>query len=169
MAYKKGERPSIATEFKQGNRPVTALPVGSITTRIDKNGKGRRWIKISEPNKWIPYAQFVWIECGGNIPSGFILHHIDGDTMNDDTGNLSLVTRSLHISIHREDLLASKVGLVLNKKSVVCSRCGSTYMANAQRRNGLCDECRINSTRESRSRSKKRIRAEKRERRSNPT
>ena len=104
----KGLRLSPATEFKKGQKGINWKPVGTITERKDKSGKTRKWIKISEPNRWLLYAQFVWIGCRGVIPDGFLLHHIDCNSLNDDVKNLALVTRSGHMNIHRKDLLAGK-------------------------------------------------------------
>lgn len=113
-AFKKGQIPwnkgikgihvSPATEFKKGQPSINKLPLGTLTQRKDKSGKIRNWIKIEEPNKWIEYAKFVWIQHNGNIPKGFLIHHIDKNTLNDNIENLALVTRKAHINIHRQDL-----------------------------------------------------------------
>jgi len=101
---KKGTHFSPETEFKKGQKGITWMPLGSITIRTDKSNKQRRWIKIEEPNIWIEYAKFIWIKHNGKIPKGYLIHHIDKDTLNDDIENLALVTRKAHINIHRKDL-----------------------------------------------------------------
>ena len=166
MPIKPKERISIATEFKKGQEPKNKLPIGSVTIRQHKGDSKRAWVKVREPNEWMARAQFVWLEHGGNIPNGFVIHHIDEDTLNDDIKNLSLVSRGWHINHHRENLQSAKIGLVLSEKQVTCSKCGASYQGKAQRRNGVCDECRIESHRESKRRYKERIRAERRERNS---
>ena len=98
---KKGTHFSPNTEFKKGQRGVNWLPVGSLSIRKDKNTKLRRFIKIAEPNKWIEYAQYIWIKNNGNIPKGFIVHHEDENTLNDNINNLSLLTRKQHFEIHK--------------------------------------------------------------------
>ena len=100
----KGIHLSPKSEFKKGYTPQNKLSVGSITIRIDRSGKKRKWIKIDEPKYWIPLAQHIWITNRGYIPNGFILHHIDENTLNDEMNNLSLITRGAHINIHREQL-----------------------------------------------------------------
>ena len=97
---KKGTHFSPNTEFKKGQKGINWVPVGNITIRIDKNNKQRRWIKIEEPNIWIEYAKFVWIKHNGKIPKGYLIHHIDEDTLNDDIHNLALLTRKAHFEIH---------------------------------------------------------------------
>ena len=105
---KKGLHLSPETEFKKGQKSINRKPAGSITTRIDNNGKQRKWIKISDPNIWIEYAKFIWIKNHGEIPKGFLIHHIDENSLNDDKDNLALVTRAAHMNLHRHSLMAGK-------------------------------------------------------------
>lgn len=48
---------------------------------------------------------------GRELSSNEIVHHIDGNKLNNDISNLVLTTRSQHIEEHRQDLLIAK-GLV---------------------------------------------------------
>lgn len=104
----KGIHLSPQSEFKKGCISNNKKKLGSITKRKDKNDAIRQWIKIDEPNKWIEYAKWVWISKNGNIPQGFLLHHIDKNSLNDNITNLTLLTRKGHINIHREDLNKGK-------------------------------------------------------------
>ena len=97
---KKGIHLSPATEFKKNGNPINLKPIGTITIRIEKNKKERRWIKIAEPNKWIEYAKFIWIKNNGEIPKGFVVHHRDWNSLNDDIENLHLLTRKELFEIH---------------------------------------------------------------------
>jgi hypothetical protein len=109
-AFKKGHKPwnkdmkgihlSIDTEFKKGQIGRNWRPVGDITTRTDKSGNQRRWIKISEPSVWIECSHHTWIANNGKIPKGYVIHHIDMNTSNDDINNLALLTRKAHFEIH---------------------------------------------------------------------
>ncbi len=101
---KKGIHLSPATEFKKGQKGINCLPVSVITIRTEKSGKKRHWIKVSEPNKWIEYAKFIWIRNSGEIQKGLLIHHIDKDSLNDVIENLALVTRAAHINLHRAEL-----------------------------------------------------------------
>ena len=130
---------SPETQFKKGSIPSNKLPVGSRTVRVDKNGARRRWIKISEPNVWIPNAQHAWVSQGGTIPNGFILHHRDRDSLNDDISNLCLVTRSTHISLHRQDLQNTKPKQTKIKEKT-CPDCGKKYSGRG-RSIAKCVEC----------------------------
>lgn len=46
----------------------------------------------------------VWIFHNGPIPEGMHVHHIDGNTANNDISNLACVTRAEHWNEHRAEL-----------------------------------------------------------------
>ena len=98
---KKGIHLSPMTEFKKGQRGINWMPLGSLTIRTDKSGAQRQYIKIAEPNIWIEYAKFIWIKNNGKIPKGFLIHHIDRNTLNDRIKNLASLTRKAHFEIHK--------------------------------------------------------------------
>jgi len=92
--------------FKKGEMRGAAAhnyrAVGSIVVRRDHgNGKGaskrkrRRWIKVKDggrpQDRSIAYARYVWEREHGPIPAGASIVHVDGDSMNDDPGNLMLI------------------------------------------------------------------------------
>jgi len=117
--FKKGHKPwnkgikglhlSLATEFKKGHPSTHSYtPVGTLTIRTNKSNCQRRWIKITEPDKWVEYAKYVWWKHFGKIPKGFLIHHIDKNSLNDNVENLAMVTRAQHINIHRSELLLAK-------------------------------------------------------------
>ncbi len=68
-----GQRLSIATEFKPGNRPHTWVPVGSY--RVNADGYlDRKVADEGGPNKrWQPVHRLLWIEAHGEIPAGHIV------------------------------------------------------------------------------------------------
>lgn len=111
-AFKKGNTPwnkglkgihlSPKTEFKKGHKNTNWLPIGATRIRLCKGNprKQRQYIKIEEPNKWIEYAKIVWIKYNGKIPKGFLIHHLDCNTLNDNINNLALLTRKAHFEIH---------------------------------------------------------------------
>ena len=49
-----------------------------------------------------------YIDRYGEIPEGFDIHHIDGDTFNNDISNLDAVERSYHRSQHKKELFKNK-------------------------------------------------------------
>lgn len=111
--------------FKKGERGNKFVEIGTIKIRRDKQGRDRRWIKVSSlgtPYDWKVYASWLWEKEVGKIPDGLFVHHSDGDTLNDAVSNYSLVTRSTHIAIHRKDLLAAKLQKKLASPSNACAR-----------------------------------------------
>lgn len=100
----KGIHLSPMTEFKNGQKGVTAVDVGTIMPHIDSNGTIRNKIKISNPTKWIYYSQYMWELHFGKLKKGYIIHHVDRNTLNDNIGNLVSVTRSKHLKIHWEQV-----------------------------------------------------------------
>lgn len=159
---KSGERRGIATEFKRGRMPENKLPVGAVRIRQQRGDAPRAWVKVSEPNGWMPRAVWVWIEYAGPIPNGFVVHHLDGDTLHDTITNLALVIRAAHPGLHREQFKQAQAGQTIARKDICCSKCGGTFQGKYQRANSLCDKCKSTSRRESKRRYKQRIRSKAR-------
>ena len=98
----KGERRGVTTEFVKGQRPTNVLPVGSVTTRVrHKRGRDTRaWVKVAEPNVWRERAVVVWESANGPRPRGLVIHHINGDPLDDRPENLVALTRAEHAALH---------------------------------------------------------------------
>lgn len=56
------------------------------------------WRKTFGDRRWLHHA--VWEHHNGPIPKGSHIHHIDGDTANNDSSNLACISPSLHMQIH---------------------------------------------------------------------
>jgi len=98
-------RVSRPTEFKRGHRPANWKPVGTIVIRPESNGTLTRRIKVADPNKWEQYARYLWKKTKGRgIPPGFIIYHLDGNSLNDAPENLICIPRSIHIKWLKADL-----------------------------------------------------------------
>jgi hypothetical protein len=93
-----GTRVSVATEFKKGVVPHNVVPIGTIRIH-EAHGETRRFIK-TPPKKWIEYARWVWSQANGSIPRGCVIHHKDGDKLNDNPENLECMTRNAHMALH---------------------------------------------------------------------
>lgn len=90
--------------FVKGHSQTVKYPIGTKTVRIDKNGKSRIWIKVQDNNNpydWMLFAIAVWEDYNGSVPEGYIVHHKDRNTLNDDITNLELMTRAEHLMEHR--------------------------------------------------------------------
>jgi hypothetical protein len=103
----KGIHLSKKSEFKKGSIPKNKVKIGTIVIRNGhkkRQAKKRRWIKIEEPNKWILYANYIWIKYKKILNKGMIIHHKDKNSLNDKINNLEELTRKDHMNIHRKDL-----------------------------------------------------------------
>ena len=109
IAGTKGIRNSPATEFKPGQIPGNKTPVGTVRVSHKKtNGELRARVKIGEPSVWRDQALVVWENLHGPIPKGMIVHHHDRDSLNNEIGNLRLMTRAKHMREHMDELLKKR-------------------------------------------------------------
>lgn len=101
----KGIHMSPATEFKKGVNSNPYVPIGTVRIRYRHNRKTgpRAWIKVADPNKWRERALVVWESKHGPIPRGLILHHQNRDSLDDELGNLALLSRAQHLDEHRHE------------------------------------------------------------------
>jgi len=90
-----GERRSLPTEFQKGGAAHNKLPLGSVTIRQRLEEPPRAFVKIAEPNTWRERAKVVWEEINGKrLPRGYVVHHLDRDSLNDSPQNLVALTRA---------------------------------------------------------------------------
>jgi hypothetical protein len=87
------------------------LPVGSVTirTRHKRGGERRAWVKVAEPNVWKLRAVLVWEEHHGPVPRGMVVHHEDGDKLNDVISNLKMMSKAEHLAEHAPDYLTDRI------------------------------------------------------------
>lgn len=111
--FKKGFKPwntgmkglqigGTATQFKPGQRPPNANPVGTVTVVNDSNGTPYSWISLA--NKRMLYHRYRWQQEIGPIPHGHVLACKTADTANADPANWQLLTRAENMrrnTIHR--------------------------------------------------------------------
>jgi hypothetical protein len=121
----------------------TPLPIGTITVRQHRYDTPRSWIKVEQPDVWMLLAHKVWQDAGGPpVPPGFILHHIDGDSMNDATTNLAMTIQGAHPQFHADVLRERQTGREYETITVQCSRCPEKYQGRYQRGDAVCPKCR---------------------------
>jgi len=49
---------------------------------------------------WALRSRVVWVQVHGPIPAGHLIHHVDGNLLNDELSNLACVTPSEHGYLH---------------------------------------------------------------------
>ena len=75
-------------------RLKTFLKDGRFYVQIE-NGNGRK--------KQLPRYQYVWLKYNPSfkeVPKKYVIHHLDGDKLNDDPSNLALMQKFQHIAHH---------------------------------------------------------------------
>lgn len=66
-------------------------------------------------NRYHIHRRVMEEKLGRKLTSNEIVHHIDGNKLNNDPSNLIIVTRKEHIKIHREDLKEGHAKYLENK------------------------------------------------------
>jgi len=99
----KGIHLSPETEFPKGQQSHKRAEIGAVRIRKCKGDHLRAFVKVSEPSGWRERARVVWEYHNGRVPKGYVIHHKDRDTLNDEIGNLQAMTRAEHIEEHRRD------------------------------------------------------------------
>ena len=81
------------------------------------NGKGRYKRKLVN-GKNLQYSRYVWEQHFGKISKRMIVHHINGNKMDNDINNLALLTYKAHNLLHSKDKKVWNKGLTIknNKK-----------------------------------------------------
>ena len=122
--FKKGERPSIETEFKKGNTPYNWCPIG--TERVKADGyvyvkiKDVRGEKYGHRINWKQKHVIVWEESFGPVPKGSCLIFLDGNKLNTDLENLACVTLAERLIMCKKHLTyddphLTKIGINIAK------------------------------------------------------
>lgn len=55
---------------------------------------------LAEGRKWVRHHRWVWEKRHGPIPKGFVIHHKDGNKLNNKLRNLELMSRGEHQKAH---------------------------------------------------------------------
>ncbi len=106
---KAGQRLSPATEFRPNGQAHNKAPLGTVRIRREAyTGHLRAWVKTAEPNIWQRRATVVWEKLHGPLPAGHLVHHKNGNSLDDDPRNLVALTRSAHVQAHRDELNTAK-------------------------------------------------------------
>ena len=105
-------RKCAATMFKKGNRPKTAVPVGTIVVakvaKVTNDGCSKEELyykkKVAEPNHWKLLHRLVWEEHNGPIPRNHVITFLDGNWRNCDISNLMCISRGANCRANQDGL-----------------------------------------------------------------
>jgi Ni,Fe-hydrogenase I large subunit len=70
------------------------------------NGVLRRWVKVGD-GRFVQNYRVVLEKAGVCVPRGHVVHHRDGNQLNDALGNLEVLTRKEHLERHPEIMEAA--------------------------------------------------------------
>jgi len=119
------------------------LPVGTVKIRQHKKDTPRARVKVAEPDMWKTRAIQVWAEAGGpKIPPGFVIHHINGDSLDDRPTNLALILRGAHPQFHADKLRQRQTGRKYPAASLQCDHCGAGFQGLKRNPKAFCPACR---------------------------
>lgn len=81
------------------------IRIGDKVVHLVRNRRGAAYsgVKLTTQDKrdFIMEHRLVWEAVNGPVPEGYDIHHIDGDTYNNDINNLECLTHADHSSITR--------------------------------------------------------------------
>jgi len=88
------EEPLPGRKYVRGHRPL----------KLTKNGYRRVWVGRShpcaDPTGMVLHHRLVLFEAGIDVPSGFQVHHRNGDKTDNRLENLELISASEHTRLH---------------------------------------------------------------------
>lgn len=83
------------------------VDMGEVRYRVCKGGEIRAYVKMGH-GRWRPRAEVAWEAVHGPLPPGRLLHHLNGDPLDDRPVNLLAVTRAEHARIHAAKLTEAR-------------------------------------------------------------
>lgn len=99
--WKAGGR-SAETRFREGQKPHTTVPVGTVTEHKDGYLKKKVRDDLTPGrHNWKFVHVIEWEKHNGPLPKGWIVRFADGDNLNFDKDNLVAVSRQLNAVINR--------------------------------------------------------------------
>ena len=101
--------------FKKRNRPAKYLPIGSEVKK-----RGYWMVKVGEPSVWKMKNRLIWEERFGEIPEGYRVTFIDGNSDNFNLDNLALISDNENkllnqMKLRKEDVELTRAGIGLVK------------------------------------------------------
>lgn len=87
-------------QYKKGNVPHNALPLGTIIKNSDGYLIRKKQMEGSQWERWEMLHRAVWEEHNGPIPEGMMVAFKDGNTENCDIGNLILIDMAENVAMN---------------------------------------------------------------------
>ena len=111
----KGLCKANAGSFKKGNIPKNHRNVGE-----ERFIRGYWEIKVAEPNLWMSKGRYIWEQNYEEIPEGYVVTFLDGNTSNFELSNLALISQSENavlnkMKLRKEDKELTQAGVNIAK------------------------------------------------------
>ena len=117
------------TQFKKGQSPHNEYPIGTVIV----NGQGfklrKRQMEGTLWERWEFLHRAVWMEHNGPIPDGMMVIFRDGDRLNCDISNLTLISKTENAALNKlglrsedPDLTDAGINLVRLRFAVKAAR-----------------------------------------------
>lgn len=87
-------------QYKKGNVPHNALPLGTIIKNADGYLIRKKQMEGSQWERWEMLHRAVWEKHNGPIPEGMMVTFKDGNTENCDIGNLILIDMAENVAMN---------------------------------------------------------------------
>ena len=107
-----------------------------------------------QPHRGALLHRLIWEDAHGPIPEGYVVHHRDGNSLNNALDNLELLARGDHIGHHKRgrpavyadpatpSRRASEAWRKRQPRDVECVACGTTFQSTGMRAMFCTRPCR---------------------------
>jgi len=124
---------------------------------FDQHGYKVVWEKTKK--NFVPFHRKLIENIFGKLDKNFIVHHIDGDILNNNINNLAIMTRSEHASLHHSQTALKACGNSEYRKCFYCKNYDNPSEMMKHHSGGVFHyECKLEYLREYRR--KKRMKGE---------
>jgi len=105
------------TWFSKGHLPHNTMEDGAVTIRYNKQGTPYKYVRVGL-GKWVEEHRLVWERHHGPPQKGFVIYHLDGDSLNNSISNLATRPKTEHLEVNtgRKELTDKYVGMMLSPR-----------------------------------------------------
>lgn len=89
------------TQFKKGEAPLNELPIGAVVVNSQGYKLRKKQMEGTLWERWEFLHRAVWRENYGEIPDGMMVIFRDGDRLNCDISNLTLVSKQENAALNK--------------------------------------------------------------------
>ena len=98
--------------------------------------------KIFYQGKYYSFHRWIWEKHYGKIPSGYEIHHKNGDKLDNRIVNLECLTRGDHVKKHNKFILKDGVWFKLCRGCDLYQEFELCFSKDGNKRRSRCRKCR---------------------------